>query len=148
MQPPLSLSTLGLGLVFLTGHLFSPIPRLAFRACWSRVGAWSPDATRSAGPPRRDLKSSVLAGSCPPRALPKTSLGRSAHTNAPHDGCTPVEGDYTYADDTQAHGQPHKTERNHAQLGGDAALLQSYVLTRSSNQGSVSNVRLLLEDLC
>ena len=41
--------------------------------------------------PRRDLKSSVLAGSRPPRALPKTSLGRSAHTNAPHDGYTPLD---------------------------------------------------------
>ena len=35
-----------------------------------------------------------------------------------------MEGDYNYADDTQAHGQPHTTERNHAQLGGDAALLK------------------------
>ena len=38
---------------------------------------------RSAG-----LKRSVLAGSRPPSALPTTSLGRSAHTNAPHEGCT------------------------------------------------------------
>ena len=65
-----------------------------------------------------------MAGSRPPRALPKTSLRRSAHTNAPHDGCTPWRATTTNADDTQAHGQPHKTERNHAQLGGDTALLQ------------------------
>ena len=35
-----------------------------------------------------------------------------------------MEGDHTYADGTQAQGQPHKTERNHAQRGGDTALLK------------------------
>ena len=66
---------------------FDP-PDVAICSTWSHEptdGLCSASTTsrRQAG-----LKNGVLAGSCPPRVLPTTSLGRSARTNAPHEGCT------------------------------------------------------------
>ena len=63
-----------------------------------------------------------MAGSRPPRALPTTSLGRSAHTNAPHEGYTLRCRHYDEAH--RAHNQHRTMERNHAKLGGEAAILK------------------------
>ena len=82
-----------LGTVHRSGGVISDsvsgrLPDVAICSTWSHEptdGLCSASTTsrRQAG-----LKNGVLAGSCPPRVLPTTSLGRSARTNAPHEGCT------------------------------------------------------------
>ena len=75
-------------------------------------------------PPWRDLKRSVLAGSRPPSALPTASLGRFAHTNAPHSGCTHAGPGRTRRFQGPSPQPTSHRERNHACRGGNAAQLK------------------------